>query len=142
MSSFKCIYSTIFTLGPSYIRIFVKTLASNIFEYLFVKILIFRIYSHICLMRFKFFECIQIFVRTIFHIFVHPCSQFFVTKHLPTSLFVSLKIPDLVHRPTAAAVAAKNCRQMGYRPPIKNLTAHYNSQFCVSFCFCFIHEAQ
>ena len=29
-----------------------------------------------------------------------------------------------------------------YRPPIKNMTAHYNSRFCVSFHCCFLQEAQ
>ena len=29
-----------------------------------------------------------------------------------------------------------------YRPPIKNMTAHYNSQVCVSFHCCFLQEAQ
>ena len=29
-----------------------------------------------------------------------------------------------------------------YRPPIKNITAHYNNQFCVSFHCCFLQEAQ
>ena len=29
-----------------------------------------------------------------------------------------------------------------YRPPIKNLTSHYDSQFCVSFHCCFLKEAQ
>jgi hypothetical protein len=29
-----------------------------------------------------------------------------------------------------------------YRPPIKNMTAYYNSQFCVSFHCCFLQEAQ
>ena len=29
-----------------------------------------------------------------------------------------------------------------YRPPIKNMTAHYNSQFCVSVYCCFLQEAQ
>ena len=42
------------------------------------------------------------------------------------------KIPDLVHRRTPAPVAAKN--RWSYRLPSNNLTAHYNSQFCVSEC--------
>ena len=29
-----------------------------------------------------------------------------------------------------------------YRPPIKNMTEHYNSQFCVSFHCCLLQEAQ
>ena len=29
-----------------------------------------------------------------------------------------------------------------YRPPIKNMTAHYNSQFCVRFHCCLLQEAQ
>ena len=29
-----------------------------------------------------------------------------------------------------------------YIPPIKNMTAHYNSHFCVSFHCCFLQEAQ
>ena len=28
-----------------------------------------------------------------------------------------------------------------YRPPIKNMTAHYDSQFCVSFHCCLLQEA-
>ena len=28
-----------------------------------------------------------------------------------------------------------------YRPPIKNMTAHYNSQFCVSFHCCLLQES-
>ena len=37
-----------------------------------------------------------------------------------------------------AEIAARWC----YRPTIKNMTAHYNSQFCVSFHCCFLQEAQ
>ena len=62
----------IFTLGPEYIRIFVKTLASNIFEYFFMKISIFQIYLHIRLTRFFFFKNILIFVQTLFEILIHP----------------------------------------------------------------------
>ena len=47
------------------------------------------------------------------------------------------KIPDLVRRPTAAPVAAKFAARWRYRLPFNNLTAHYNSQFCVSFHFSF-----
>ena len=37
---------------------------------------------------------------------------------------------------------AKIAARLRYRPPIKNRTAHYDSQFCVSFNFCFYQEAQ
>ena len=37
---------------------------------------------------------------------------------------------------------AKIAARRRYRPPITNLTAHYNSQCCVRFHFCFYQEAQ
>ena len=41
-------------------------------------------------------------------------------------------------RRSPAEIAARG----RYRPPIKSMTAHYNSQFCVSFYCCFLQEAQ
>ena len=37
---------------------------------------------------------------------------------------------------------AKIAARWRQRPPITNWTAHYNSQFCVSFHFCLYQEAQ
>ena len=42
-------------------------------------------------------------------------------------------------RPRFSAEIAARWR---YRHPIKNMTVHYNSQFCVSFHCCFLQEAQ
>ena len=47
--------------------------------------------------------------------------------------------PSPPRRPRFPAEIAARWR---YRPPIKNMTAHYNSQFCVSFHCCFLQEAQ
>ena len=71
MSAFKCIYSKFFTLVSEYIWIFVQTCASNIFQYSFVKFLIFQIYLHICL-RSYFFKYIWIFAQTLFQKLAHP----------------------------------------------------------------------
>ena len=36
----------------------------------------------------------------------------------------------------------KKAARWHYRPPIKNITAYYKSQFCVSFYCCLLQEAQ
>ena len=52
------------------------------------------------------------------------------------------KSPDLVRRPTAAALPAKIAAiWCSCRLPIKNLIPHYNSHFCVSFHFSIDQEA-
>ena len=62
---------------------------------------------------------------------------------VPCRPMLLFNIPDLVQRPIATAVAGVNlAARWRYRPSIKNLTAHYNSQFWVSFHFCFYQEAQ
>ena len=50
--------------------------------------------------------------------------------------FVTLWPPQ--RRRFPAEIAARWC----HRPPIKNMIAHYDSQFCVSFHCCFLQEAQ
>ena len=61
----------------------------------------------------------------------HPSKTFFFSK------FLNL-CPGLPRRRSQPKIAAR----WRYRPPIKNLTSHYNSQFCVSFHCCFFQEAQ
>ena len=50
--------------------------------------------------------------------------------------FVTQWLPR--RRRSPAEIAAR----WRYRPPIKNMTAHYNSQCCVSFFCCLLQEAQ
>ena len=59
------------------------------------------------------------------------------SKQPSTKVFLLAKIPELVYRIATALIAAR----WPYRLPVKNLTVHYNSQFCVSFHFCFAQEA-
>ena len=42
-----------------------------------------------------------------------------------------------VNKPVATAAAAENGARWRCWPHIKNVTAHYDNQFCVSFHFCF-----
>ena len=58
-----------------------------------------------------------------------------LTSNLLKHIF--FKIPDLVHMPTAAEIAAR----WPYRLPIKNLTPQNKRQFCVSLLFCIDQEA-
>ena len=50
-------------------------------------------------------------------------------------------LPGL-HTPGPGRAPPKIATRWRYRLPINNLTAHYNSQFCVSFHFGFAQEAQ
>ena len=64
---------------------------------------------------------------------VPPCGSPAAAAEAVYTFFIKsffFKIPDLVHRPTTAAVVTENHR---YRLPKENLTAHYSCQFCVSF---------
>ena len=52
-----------------------------------------------------------------------PCTKLRKGSKTPfTKKFFFFKIPDLVHRPTAAEMSAR----WRSRLPIKNLTLHYN----------------
>ena len=57
-------------------------------------------------------------------------TSFFLFKFLILST-------GLPRRPSPPKIASR----WRYSLPIENLTAHYNSQFCVSFHFCFCREA-
>ena len=67
-----------------------------------------------------------------------PRLQKWFSEH-PSKMFF-FKMPELVYR-TAGALPPKITARWRHRLPIKNLTAHYDSQFCVSFYFCFAQEA-
>ena len=66
--------------------------------------------------------------------FVSLCLSCLIRLYYKVFFF---KVPDIVHRPTVAAVARRHCRL-----PMKNLTPYYSSQFGVSFLFCFDKEAR
>ena len=63
------------------------------------------------------------------------------TKH-PTKSFFSSKFLIWFRGLPRRRLPPKINARCNYRPPIKNMTAHYNSPFCVSFHFCFHQEAQ
>ena len=54
---------------------------------------------------------------------------------------ISPAVPDSVHGPAVAAAAGKIAARWHWRPLTKDLTAHYDSQFCVSFHCWFAWEA-
>ena len=61
----------------------------------------------------------------------HGCGSDVIIILLKLSFKNSWSCP----RPTAAAVAGENRRLMALQTSYGNLTAHYNSQFCVSLYF-------
>ena len=58
------------------------------------------------------------------------------SKKLVFSEFLNLS-KEVLRRPLPPKIASR----WHYRLPIKNLTVHYNSQFCVTLIFCFAQEA-
>ena len=81
---------------------------------------------------------LNIFLTTAVPIVCLSCCRN-ITMTLQFMIIQNVLFHIVTHLEFCHTLAAARWR---YRPPIKNLTSHYNSQFCDSFHCCFLQEAQ